>query len=148
LNVIAVRVDATPVEGWWYEGAGIYRHVWLINAPPMHVANDGIFVRPVKRSSDGAWDTHVEIELENSSDLPLRGTIQLQLIDPSEHAAADAELEFVVPARGTGRVGHVIELSHPELWELDDPNLYILHVAVRPDGGALDVDGLRFGYRT
>ena len=21
-------VDATGMEGWWYEGAGIYRHVW------------------------------------------------------------------------------------------------------------------------
>lgn len=28
-NVLAVRVDATLNEGWFYEGAGIYRHVWL-----------------------------------------------------------------------------------------------------------------------
>ena len=34
-NTIAVRVDATMEEGWFYEGAGIYRHVWLnkINEP-------------------------------------------------------------------------------------------------------------------
>ena len=24
---LAVRVDATRQEGWWYEGAGLYRHV-------------------------------------------------------------------------------------------------------------------------
>jgi beta-galactosidase len=28
-NVLTVRVDATLGEGWFYEGAGIYRHVWL-----------------------------------------------------------------------------------------------------------------------
>ena len=28
-NIVAVRVDATFEEGWFYEGAGIYRHVWL-----------------------------------------------------------------------------------------------------------------------
>ena len=28
-NVIVIRVDATQAEGWFYEGAGIYRHVWL-----------------------------------------------------------------------------------------------------------------------
>jgi beta-galactosidase len=28
-NVIVIRVDATQYEGWFYEGAGIYRHVWL-----------------------------------------------------------------------------------------------------------------------
>ena len=35
-NVIAVRADATFEEGWFYEGAGIYRHVWLtIGEPPV-----------------------------------------------------------------------------------------------------------------
>lgn len=28
-NVITVRADATYEEGWFYEGAGIYRHAWL-----------------------------------------------------------------------------------------------------------------------
>ncbi|MFT3787877.1 MAG: hypothetical protein QM770_17185 [Tepidisphaeraceae bacterium] len=44
LNTIAVRVDATQYEGWWYEGAGIYRHVWLTKTLPVHVAHDGVFV--------------------------------------------------------------------------------------------------------
>ena len=32
-NVITVRVDATFEEGWFYEGAGIYRHAWLTVGP-------------------------------------------------------------------------------------------------------------------
>ena len=32
-NVVAVRADATFEEGWFYEGAGIYRHVWLTIGP-------------------------------------------------------------------------------------------------------------------
>ena len=43
-NVIAVRVDASQYEGWWYEGAGIYRHVWLLKTDPVHVVPDGTFV--------------------------------------------------------------------------------------------------------
>jgi beta-galactosidase len=43
-NVIAVRVDASCYEGWWYEGAGIYRHVWLVKTAPLHVAPCGTFV--------------------------------------------------------------------------------------------------------
>ena len=31
-NVIVVRVDATQYEGWFCEGAGIYRHAWLKKA--------------------------------------------------------------------------------------------------------------------
>ncbi len=43
-NVLVVRVDASRDEGWFYEGAGIYRHVWLVAADPVHVAHWGTFV--------------------------------------------------------------------------------------------------------
>ena len=49
LNVVAVRVDATPMEGWWYEGAGIYRHVWLIKTSPIHIDD----VRGIRLSAKG-----------------------------------------------------------------------------------------------
>ena len=32
-NVLSVKVDPRIPEGWWYDGAGIYRHVWLIEVP-------------------------------------------------------------------------------------------------------------------
>ena len=36
-NIITVRADATFEEGWFYEGAGIYRHTWLtIGEEPAH----------------------------------------------------------------------------------------------------------------
>ena len=37
-NVLVVRVDATQYEGWFYEGAGIYRHVWLNQYDNIHIA--------------------------------------------------------------------------------------------------------------
>ena len=43
-NVVAVRVDATMEEGWYYEGAGIYRHVWLLKTSPLHIARYGTFI--------------------------------------------------------------------------------------------------------
>src|ERR1700683_4789775 len=43
-NILVVRVDATEYEGWFYEGAGIYRHVWLVKTEPVAVAPWGTFV--------------------------------------------------------------------------------------------------------
>ena len=43
-NTVTVKVDASKFEGWFYEGAGIYRHVWLDKTAPVAIAPDGIFV--------------------------------------------------------------------------------------------------------
>ena len=45
MNVLVVRVDATLDEGWFYEGAGIYRHAWLTKTAPVHIARWGNYVR-------------------------------------------------------------------------------------------------------
>ena len=34
-NVVTVRCNASTEEGWYYEGAGIYRNVWLHKAGPV-----------------------------------------------------------------------------------------------------------------
>jgi len=40
VNTIAVQVDANPQEGWWYEGAGLYRHAWLVKRNQVHIETD------------------------------------------------------------------------------------------------------------
>lgn len=42
-NVILVRTDTTTgSEGWWYEGAGIYKNVWLEVREPVHIDQDSV----------------------------------------------------------------------------------------------------------
>jgi beta-galactosidase len=36
-NYIALRVDASQGDGWFYEGAGLYRHTWLIKTDAVHL---------------------------------------------------------------------------------------------------------------
>ena len=80
-NTIAVRVDADAMEGWWYEGAGIYRHTWLVKRNPVHIATDGVFANPV-RSPDGRWTIPVEVTLDNSGSEPAAVEVESTLIDP------------------------------------------------------------------
>ena len=42
-NVVVVRADATQYEGWFYEGAGIYRHVWLNKYNNLHIETGWCF---------------------------------------------------------------------------------------------------------
>ena len=58
-NVLLVRVDATESDGWFYEGAGIYRHVWLVKTHPVHVKQWGTFVASDVKSGGGqSLDPH------------------------------------------------------------------------------------------
>ncbi len=66
-NELVVRVDASRFEGWFYEGAGIYRHVWLVKTAPLAIAPDGIFVwsQFKKNIPKGRPEIHVQVKLLN-----------------------------------------------------------------------------------
>src|SRR5579871_6587499 len=63
-NVLLVRVDATESDGWFYEGAGIYRHVWLVKTNPVHVSRWGTFVQPKVRPGKAMLSIRTEVNNE------------------------------------------------------------------------------------
>jgi beta-galactosidase len=82
-NTIAVRVDAGKFEGWFYEGAGIYRHVWLEKTSPVAIAPNGIFVYSTFKDNvpEGPAEIHVQATVQNSyqisSDLNLTSNLDV-----------------------------------------------------------------------
>ena len=82
INTIAVRVDAEAQEGWWYEGAGIYRHTWLVKRSPLHIITDGVFANPVKKEGE-QWEIPVEVSLYNAGGQSADGEVEVTLISPN-----------------------------------------------------------------
>src|SRR5581483_6644479 len=78
-NVLVVRVDATEYEGWFYEGAGIYRHVWLTTTDPLHLAHYGTFVRSEIQA--GVATLIISTELENEYDAEKSCRVLSRVID-------------------------------------------------------------------
>ena len=64
-NVLLVRVEATQSDGWFYEGAGIYRHTWLVKTAPVHVKQWGTFVRSTMQA--GSAQVKIRTEVANEA---------------------------------------------------------------------------------
>ncbi len=146
-NVVVVRVDATQYEGWFYEGAGIYRHVWLNSYPDIHVGHDGIF----------AWSTlsgekatlTVETAVVNDGMDPSAITAEVYLTDRNGQAMAQAKPQLITLApHARMAVRHTLAVDRPRRWDLDDPYLYTIRVQIKKDGRVLDVRTLKHGFRT
>lgn len=146
-NVITVRADATLNEGWYYEGAGIYRHAWLVKTHPLHVAQWGSCVRS-EVLAKGAR-VSVETELLNESDTAVHGRLTSKILGPEGALAATVPARsFEIPAWGTLTVTGQVLLAEARLWSVEEPHLYRLTTQVESGGRIADEHGATFGIRS
>ena len=82
-NVVFVKVDATDYEGWWYEGCGIYRHVWLVKTERLHVARHGTYVTTPEVREEEAI-VHVETRVQNEHRGKLNCRLETIIVDAEE----------------------------------------------------------------
>ena len=129
LNTIAVRVDANAMEGWWYEGGGIYRHTWLVKRDPLHIVTDGIFANPV-RNADGSWKLPVEATLENAGNETAAAEVEVTLLDPAGAEIGRARVPLTIDPLRRGVARMSLDVASPSLWSVDEPSLYQVRTRV------------------
>lgn len=146
-NVIAVRADASVEEGWYYEGAGIYRHVWLIETAPLHVVSDGIWVKTERKGEGFAVD--VEVRLKNAGLEEARFSIEQQLLDATGNVVAKGDASDLVLGPVTTAAHNLAHsVQDPWLWTLETPTLYAAVTRIFHDGTLVDEVRTSFGFRT
>jgi len=146
-NVLLIRVDATESDGWFYEGAGIYRHVWLVKSHPVHVKKWGTFVRTDIRGD--AATLSILTELENHGSDAQTARVISTIVDPSGKAIAKDVASSAGIAPGSQQdYNQKVEMSGAKLWSLEERNLYKLLTEVQVDGQTVDRYETPFGIRT
>ena len=147
-NTIAIRVDADAMEGWWYEGGGIYRHTWLVKRSPVHIQTDGVYAVPV-RSPEGAWSVPVEMTIGNISSNEASVEITAELLDPEGRLIVSERSATTVPVLESAVSNITLPVQgNPRLWSVDEPVLYTVRVSVRREGKLLDEASVACGFRT
>ncbi|MGC4073758.1 MAG: beta-galactosidase GalA [Nibricoccus sp.] len=149
-NVIAVRCDVTMEEGWFYEGAGIYRHVWLEKTAPVHFVADGT---TIITDLDEAGAAKVQVWSEVAHALGKTEAVEIsvryQVIDAEGKRVAEATTEKdSIEAGDTTELGAALSVAAPRLWSIEEPTLYTLVAEVSAGGAVVDRVETKFGIRT
>ena len=151
-NTIAVRVDATKFEGWFYEGAGIYRHVWLEKTEPLAIAPDGIFVYSefAKNIPEGPATIQLRGTLLNKHRVATNAEVRWSIIAPDGRnlEASSTQQVSEVAAGSKAEFSGKTRIPSPVLWSPEDPKLYTLVTTVSSGGKIVDRQETTFGIRT
>ena len=147
LNTIVIRVDADAQEGWWYEGAGLYRHTWLVKRNPLHLATDGIHADPI-RKSDGKWEIPVEATIQNDGKSPVSLEMSVELLDPEGKSVGQSSTRADSVPLNDAVARLSIPVLSPRLWSLETSTLYTLRTTLKSDGATVDQRTTRCGFRT
>jgi beta-galactosidase len=146
LNVLALRVDATLGEGWFYEGAGVYRHVWLTKTDPLHVPQWGVFVRAAPRN--GGADLLISTDVANPGEAPRNCEVRCLILDAEGRVAGRASQGAALAAWGDAVVEQRARIEGAQLWSVEAPYLYSLRTELWSDGALTDAVVTPFGVRT
>jgi beta-galactosidase len=150
INVIAVRVDATEFEGWWYEGGGIYRDVRLVKTAPLHVVQWGTYITSELVMEGGEINATLTIETKAANAAERHASLELvsTVFDPKGRTAAQWTTSLVIDGECSQTVVQNISIHRPQLWSVDSPSLYKLQTLLLQDEQQVDQYETVFGIRS
>lgn len=136
-NSVAVRVDSDQHEGWWYEGSGIYRNVFLLISEPVYFKYNQT---TIKTTNDGI--VCVSACLVNDTALEISDQVKWCILDMDGKEVAREQGTFRIPAYNEIVLSAQLKVATPQLWRIENPYLYTLQIH------AVDTTEERFGIRT
>ena len=145
-NYLVVRMDASFGDGWFYEGAGIYRHVWLTKTDALHLGHCESYVRTAVKGAGATVSLGTVVESHGQQSENCR--VRWQIFDSKGKAVATADSAAQpVPVAGLATFAASANLPNAELWSPETPTLYSAVVTVETAGKVRDAERVTFGVR-
>jgi len=160
-NVLAIYVDASFGDGWWYEGGGLSRSYWLTTAAAsanLGVDSAGVFASSYGVTPGGGATLNVSVRVSNDATPAARlgagpTTVPaFRLFGPEGGLVASFRGDAVpgAPAGGASASSVTQKLAGLSLWSVQTPALYVLETTLvdASSGEALDAVNTTFGFRS
>ncbi|RYG40959.1 beta-galactosidase, partial [bacterium] len=160
--------------GWWYEGGGLYRHVWLNIANPTSIESDSVFARTELTGPEEAPTEATVVAGASFTRGDRTGPFRLvhRVIAPDGSPAGWGSYNAPAsprksPSRASNPGGQDvfpdipdnhwawtdvsqqrIRISKPKLWSVEHPNLYRLETSLYQNAKLVDRVNTTFGIRS
>ncbi|WP_345953785.1 glycoside hydrolase family 2 TIM barrel-domain containing protein [Mucilaginibacter sp. PAMB04168] len=146
-NVISVRADnSIQPASRYYTGAGIYRHVRLVQTDLVHLTPNGVYITtPVATAAKGT--VKIQAQVKNESDKSADYKVITTITDNAGKIVATVEKSQSVKAGVTADFMLQADVKYPKLWNLDQPNLYTAITTVNQGSTVIDDEKTVFGIR-
>jgi beta-galactosidase len=146
-NTIVVRVDATQSEGWFYEGAGIYRHVWLNITDKLFIPDGGLYVHSDVNGKNAI--VNIETTIQNNNLNTSNGSVYSYITDRNGKVLAKtSEQKVTLGSNKDFTVKQKLNLNNVNLWSLENPYLYKVVSVVKSGNQIVHQTKTRFGIKT
>lgn len=146
-NEVRVFVRNAASSSRWYSGGGLYRDVYLLTGPLVHIPQDGVWV--VTESLDQEYAVlRVETEAVNRSHMTCDCTLETVLIDPKGRRIACAQVPLSLAANGRVSVPQRFTVNNPAPWAAETPALYTCQSRLVSAEGECDEAETNFGIRS
>lgn len=143
-NKLAITVNPLPDTSRWYTGCGIYRDVFLWEGGYVRIEPRDMFVSTLKVDEKVA---SLRLKFKVSADEDAKATICFRVMNAEGIVVKTDEVALDVTQAGVEKE-HVIEVEHPLLWDMDNPNLYTLITEIIVGNEIIDTTETVFGIRT
>ena len=149
-NVLVVRVNASGVELWSYEGAGIYRHVWLVKTDPLRIPQWGTYVSSTvnQKGEKASAELTIQTTIANECDQDNYCNLVSTIVDADDKIVASVKSKTTVKARANEQITQKVKVKEAHLWSVESPYLYKMFTTVSKEGSTADTYETTFGIRT
>lgn len=145
-NVLAVCTRNEKHEGWWYEGAGIFRDVVLIKTEKIAVDLYGVYVHGEKQNN-GGWKVFFGTTLVSIEEKSKKVKILTEIIDKNGKTVSKSEKQVTIKPYSKTSVNYETAISDVILWDIDNPYQYMVKTSVFEKENMIDEHYTKTGFR-
>jgi len=147
-NIIAIYVDVSEPEGWWYQGGGIYRDVDLVITDNLHIDRYGVYA-PYEKLDENTWRINFETTVKNDGYEKKEFSVVSTLFDETgKEIIGVVKTEDNVDIADTKVAKYSLEVKNPTLWDTKNPYQYTIKTLLFENGKEIDNSTDKIGFRT